>query len=302
MYQTRIVGINDNWSVPSTNRNLSVLGFSEGTYSIEVRAREDGNLWSNPLLVRLHVGKPWYRTWWAVSLFIGAGFLTVVMATQIHNNNLIRQKRNLQKIVEERTEQVNQQKNEIIEQQKKIIQQKEELIVKNEAVYKSQQALVEADMNYLQLKEKQLQDQIEYKNKQITTHALNILQKNETLKNLRGQLEEIVKNSHKISVTEIRKTVKTIDESFRLDKDWEDFKFYFEQIHTGFYSKLNISYPDLTPLELRHCALIRLNLTLSECASILGISNDSIKVSRTRLRKKLNMDPNQSLTEFIMGI
>ncbi|HEX5170815.1 MAG TPA: hypothetical protein VFW11_16690, partial [Cyclobacteriaceae bacterium] len=99
-----------------------------------------------------------------------------------------------------------------------------------------------------------------------------------------------------------RKTVKTIDESFKLDKDWDDFKFYFEQIHTGFYSKLNVSYPELTPLELRHCALIRLNLTLAECASILGISNDSIKVSRTRLRKKLDLAPNQSLTEFIMGI
>jgi DNA-binding CsgD family transcriptional regulator len=161
---------------------------------------------------------------------------------------------------------------------------------------------VEADMNYLQLKEKQLQDEIEYKNKQITTHALNILQKNETLKHLRGQLDDIVKNSHKISISEIRKTMKIIDESFRLDKDWEDFKFYFEQIHTGFYSRLNLNYPDLTPLELRHCALIRLNLNLSECASILGISNDSIKVSRTRLRKKLKLNPNQSLTEFVMGI
>jgi DNA-binding CsgD family transcriptional regulator len=302
MYQSRIIGINENWSAPSTNRTLSVLEFPEGNYQVEIRAREDGKLWSSPMMFKLAIDKPWYRTWWAIAGFFIGGFLVVIVATHIHNNNLIRQKKKLQKIVEERTEQVNQQKNEIIEQQKRLIQQKEELLAKNEAVYKSQQALVEADMNYLQLKEKQLRDQIEYKNKQITTHALNILQKNETLNHLREQLEEIVKNSHKISMTEIRKTVKTIDESFKLDKDWEDFRLYFEQIHTGFYAKLNISYPDLTPLELRHCALIRLNLTLAECASILGISNDSIKVSRTRLRKKLNLDANQSLTEFIMGI
>lgn len=302
VYQSRITGIDKDWSIPSANRNLNVLGFSEGSYDLEVRAREDGKLWSPPLTLHFRIDKPWYRKWWAILLFIGAGIATVILATRIHNNNLIRQKRNLQKIIEERTEEVNRQKNEIIEQQKKLIHQKEELIAKNEAVYKSQQALNEADMNYLQLKEKQLQDQIEYKNKQITTHALNILQKNETLRELKGQLEDIVKNSHKISVQEIRKTVRTIDESFKLDKDWEDFKLYFEQIHTGFYAKLTINYPDLTPLELRHCALIRLNLTLSECASILGISNDSIKVSRTRLRKKLNLDPNQSLSEFILGI
>ena len=270
MYQTRILGIDKNWTLPSSNRTLNVLGFSEGKYTIEMRAREDGKLWSEPRSITLEISKPWYRTWWAMGLFVFTGFATVVIATQVHNNNLIRQKKKLQKTVDERTEQVHQQNNEMIEQQKKLIQQKEELIAKNEAVYKSQQALVEADMNYLQLKEKQLQDQIEYKNKQITTHALNILQKNETLKHLRAQLEEIVKSSNKISIGEIRKTVKTIDESFKLDKDWDDFKFYFEQIHTGFYAKLNISYPELTPLELRHCALIRLNLTLAkfECASI----------------------------------
>jgi len=253
-------------------------------------------------LIPVNISMPWYRTWWAIVIFAAFGVITVIVATQIHNANLIRQKRNLTKIVEERTAEINRQKNEIIEQQKKLIQQKEELIAKNEAVYRSQQALAEADLNYMQLKEKQLQDQIEYKNKQITTHALNIIQKNESLRELKNQLEGVVRNNHKISSIEIRRTLRVIDESFKLDKDWEDFSLYFEQIHTGFYSKLKLSYPELTPLELRHCALIRLNLTLAECASIMGISNDSIKVSRTRLRKKLSLEANQSLTRFILGI
>ncbi|HTJ53088.1 MAG TPA: triple tyrosine motif-containing protein, partial [Cyclobacteriaceae bacterium] len=233
-YQSKIKGIDSDWSAPSLNRNLNVLGFSEGTYTLEVRARENGKLWSEPLAFTFEVSKPWYRTWWALLLFVALAIVTVVVSTNIHNNNLIRQKKTLQKTVEERTDEVNRQKNELIEQQQKLIQQKEEIIAKNEAVYKSQQALNEADMNYLQLKERQLQEQIEHKNKQITTHALNILQKNETLTDLRNQLEEIVKNSHKISITEIRRTLKTIDESFKLDKDWDDFKLYFEQIHTGF--------------------------------------------------------------------
>jgi DNA-binding CsgD family transcriptional regulator len=302
VYQTKITGIDKDWSAPSASRNLSVLEFSQGNYVLEVRAREDGKLWSKPLAFHFEIGKPWYSTWWAILIFIACGVVVVMVATSIHNTNLIRQKRNLQRTVEERTNELNRQKNEMIEQQTKIIQQKEEIISKNEAVYKSQQALNEADMNYLHLKEKQLQDQIDYKNKQITTHTLNILQKNESLNALKKQLEDMVKNAGKIPVTEIKKTLKTIDESFKLDKDWDDFKLYFEQIHTGFYAKLKISYPELTPLELRHCALIRLNLTLAECASILGISNDSLKVSRTRLRKKLNLSPNQSLTDFIIEI
>ena len=190
----------------------------------------------------------------------------------------------------------------MIEQQEKIIKQKEELLEKNQAILKSQQALHEADMNYLHLKEKQLEEQIEYKNKQITTHTLNIIQKNETLKDLKEQLESLIKKSDDKTTTEIKRTIKLIDESFKLDKDWDDFKLYFEQIYTGFYSKLQVTYHDITTLELRHCALIRLNLTIQECASILGISPDSIKVSRNRLRKKLNLPANQSLTDFIMSI
>lgn len=302
VYQTKILGIDSDWSASSENRNVNILGFSEGDYTLQIRAREDGKLWSEPLSFRFTVSKPWFRTWWAIVLFSGTALIVIIASVKIHNNNLIRQKRTLQQIVDERTEEINRQKNELIEQQRKIILQKQELIEKNEAVYKSQQALNEADMNYLQLKEKQLREQIDYKNKQVTTHALNIIQKNETLKDLRAKLEEIVKKPERLSVVELRKTLRLIDESFRLDKDWDDFKLYFEQVHTGFYAKLKINYPDLTTQELRHCALIRLNLTIAECASVLGISHDSAKVSRTRLRKKLHLDPNQSLTDFILGI
>ena len=122
------------------------------------------------------------------------------------------------------------------------------------------------------------------------------------LKELRERLEEIVKATDGAPHNELKKLLKIIDESFRLDKDWEEFKLYFEQIYTGFYAKLKINYPELTNQELRHCALIRLNLSNNECASILGISPNSIKVSRTRLRKKLNLENHHSLTDFVMGI
>jgi hypothetical protein len=91
MYQTRIVGIDNEWSFPSTNRNLNVVGFSEGKYTIEIRAREDGKLWSDLSHLTLVIDKPWYRTWWAMILFIGSGLSTILLATKIHNNNLIRQ-------------------------------------------------------------------------------------------------------------------------------------------------------------------------------------------------------------------
>lgn len=301
-YQTRILGMDDEWSGAAPNRNISIIGFEEGDYTLEVRARMTGRLWSAPVQRTFSVANPWFRTWWAYLLFAGLLVGFTVISVKIYNKRLIRQKKKLQMIIEARTAEINRQKNEIIEQKNKIIQQKEELLDKNKAIYESQKALSEADLKYLHLKEKQLQDQIEFKNKQITTHTLNIIQKNTTLKELRNKLELISKSHNGTAHQELKKSLRIIDESFRLDKDWEEFRLYFEQIYTGFYAKLKVNYPELTTHELRHCALIRLNLSNAECASILGVSADSVKVSRSRLRKKLKLPPHGNLTDFIISI
>jgi AraC family chitin signaling transcriptional activator len=302
LYQTRLRGAEKNWSEPTPNSSISIFGFSEGTYTLQVRARDMGYLWSEPMEFTFVVAAPWYKSWWAILLFLLAGVALIMASVKVYHFHLINQKRKLQKVIEKRTHEINLQKNEIIEQKNKLIQQKEELIEKNNTVYKSQKALSEADLKFMHLKEKQLQDQIEYRNKQITTHTLNIIQKNEMMQELRNQLEKSIKASNGTPQNELRKMLKLIDESYRLDKDWEDFKLYFEQIHTGFYAKLKVNYPDLTNQELRHCALIRLNLSNAECASLLGISPGSIKVTRTRLRKKLNLENHQSLTDLVMGL
>ena len=301
-YQTRVMGYDESWSTPSSNSNLSILGFSEGIYTLQIRAKKGGRLWSDPTSVSFKISEPWFLKWWSIALFfLGAGMI-VLLTVQIHNRNLIRQKRKLHAVIDRRTQEIQNQKNEIINQQERLIKQKEELLQKNQVIHDSEQARDKAELNFLHLKEKQLEEQIEYKNKQITTHALNILQKNESLKELRVEINAILEKPEKQMITELKKTLKLIDGSFKLDKDWEDFKLYFEQIYTGFYAKLKVNFPDITNSEMRHCALIRLNLPIAECASILGISHDSVKVSRSRLRKKLGLQQNQNLSEYIMSL
>ncbi len=301
VYQTKIIGLDKEWSDPSSNTSISVLGFTEGNYSISVRARDDGSLWSDATEVSFIIAAPWYKAWWVIGLALIAFVLVIVGTIKLYYLNLIRQKKKLKLIIENRTREINLQKNEIIEQQNKIIHQKEELLEKKAAVFNTQKALSEADLNYLHLKKKQLDDQIEYRNKQITTHTLKIIQKNEMLKGLWDQLELIINTPDGVSQKELRKLQKTIDDSFRHDKDWDEFKIYFEQVFTGFYAKLKVNYPDLSNQELRHCALIRLNLRTAECASVLGISAASIKVTRNRLKKKLNLQPEESLGDFLIS-
>lgn len=85
------------------------------------------------------------------------------------------------------------------------------------------------------------------------------------------------------------------------DTDWQSFKVYFEKVHPNFSAKLRKSFPAITEAEERLFLLLKLNLRTKEIAAILGISNDSVKKNRTRLRKRLSLFAEQDLIEFIQS-
>jgi len=101
---------------------------------------------------------------------------------------------------------------------------------------------------------------------------------------------------------ELQKLENIVDYSFNLDEDWEEFQHYFEEVHSGFFDALKTEYPALTPNELRLAALAKLNLSIKETATIMGITPNSVKTARYRLRKKLKMETEENLTEFMMEI
>ena len=80
----------------------------------------------------------------------------------------------------------------------------------------------------------------------------------------------------------------------------KDFDLHFVQIHPDFYQKLLDDFPRLTQNELRLCAFIKSNLSVKEIATINGISAESVKTARKRLRKTLNITGEDvSLLEFL---
>jgi DNA-binding CsgD family transcriptional regulator len=82
----------------------------------------------------------------------------------------------------------------------------------------------------------------------------------------------------------------------------EEFEVRFQEVYTGYYTKLNTKFPDLTPNELRLCAFFRLNMTTKEIAAITYQSTNSIVVARYRLRKKLGLEKEENLVGFLSKI
>jgi tetratricopeptide (TPR) repeat protein len=174
-----------------------------------------------------------------------------------------------------------------------------ELAEKEKILTDQQKELLEAELKTRQLQQDQLKQELEFKNKELTTYTLNLIQKNEVLEELRTALEQQDRSNGQSAITNILQKVKY---SAHLDKEWDGFKRYFEQVHTGFFDSLLAQYPELSAADLKLCALLKLNLETKEMASLLGISPDSVKVSRSRLRKKLNLEAEQNLTLFLTAL
>lgn len=275
-YQTRLIGTDTSaWKNLYNENNLILSALAPGNYTFQVRAQQHGGfLWSEPNSFSFEIASPWYQKWWGISLFLIAFFFLFIAAVRVYNWRLLQQKKWLESVVTERTKEINRQNKQIIEQNEK----------------------------YRKLKEKQLQEQIEYKNKQLTIYTLHLIQKNESLKELQLEINKAIRHSDRKDHGDLRHFGSLIDYSFRKDDEWEKFKLYFESVHSGFFENLLQLHPTLSPQELRLCALIRLNLSIQETATILGISAESVKTARSRLRKKMDLNSQESLVDHIMKL
>jgi ligand-binding sensor domain-containing protein/DNA-binding CsgD family transcriptional regulator len=274
-YQTRVLGLDSTWSSTTSNTNFLWTALSAGDFTFQIRAQQkSGMLWSYPVSLKFSISLPWYQKWWVISLLIFGSMLLFYWFARLYNFNLIRQKKQLESIIKERTKQISDQKNEIIEQNK----------------------------NYRLLQEKQFEDKLKYKNKQLTTFTLHLIQKNEALKELQTKIYTSMRTTDKSSFKTFKSLLETIDYSFRNDDEWEKFQLFFEEVHAGFFENLKSNNHNITAQDLRHCALIRLNLSITEVATIMGISSESVKTSRFRLRKKMDINSQQELVDYIMKI
>lgn len=88
-------------------------------------------------------------------------------------------------------------------------------------------------------------------------------------------------------------------ESLFLDGDREVFGYYFEDQHKGFYEALKRVAPSLTNNDLRLCSLTRMRLSLKETADVLNLSVDAVKSGRYRVRKKLDLEADVNLSDFL---
>ncbi len=154
---------------------------------------------------------------------------------------------------------------------------------------------LETQQEMMRLRNEKLRSDIQSKNKELATSTMSIIKKNEFLNTLKKELQ----NS---DAQNIKKVLTIIDKNLNNTDDWKMFQEAFNNADKDFLKKIKKIHPTLTPNDLRLCAYLRLNLSSKEIAPLLNISPRSVEVKRYRLRKKMNLAHESSLTNYILEI
>ena len=168
---------------------------------------------------------------------------------------------------------------------------------------KSKTAKAQLKKDKLEMEKNHLNQEIIYKNKELTTKMIYLIEKNEFIASIARKLDGIrkyVKRDEKLRIM-VQQIINELKQNIS-SKTWDEFEIRFMEVHEEFYQSLNETYPGLTPNEKKLCAFLRLNMTSKEISAITHQSVKSINTARFRLRKKMQIPRDENLISFLANL
>ncbi len=152
------------------------------------------------------------------------------------------------------------------------------------------------------LDRERLERDMELKNRELTATTMLLAQKNDVLRELFNKVKEMKSMPESRRTTRLRELLLTLEDHITSRQTWEAFEQHFTQIHGTFYTSLLELCRELSPAELKVCALIKLNLTMKEIAALLAVTVMTVKKHRYNIRRKLGLEEGENLSTFIAGL
>jgi DNA-binding CsgD family transcriptional regulator len=151
---------------------------------------------------------------------------------------------------------------------------------------KEEQLRLRAEQQLLETQQQQLQ-------KEMMANVLQMEHKKEVF----SQLKEKLNDNHELNINRIW------NEELLLDNDFNEAKLHIQQIHPDFFGLLNEkAQQKLTPLDLKLCAYLHLQMDTKKIASIMHIEPKSVRMSRYRIKQKLGLGKEDDLNVFLQKL
>lgn len=263
-YQFLLEGFQEEWSEWSIKPTINFKNLPPGDYVFKVHAKIGNTLSENTITYSFTILKPWYRTNAAVFIYIIIFIVIAYFVNRAYKNYYHSQKEKL------------------IEENNRLLEIKE----------------LETEQQLMKIKNQQLEQDFESKNRELAASTMNLIKKNELL----SEIKEDLKRNSEAGNTNVKSVISTINKNISEEDTWNIFKDAFNNADKDFLKKVKNLHSSLTPNDLRLCAYLRLNLSSKEIAPLLNISVRSVEIKRYRLRKKMDLPHEQGLVEYILSI
>lgn len=277
LYTYKLSGVDNEWSATSSNTIKEYTNLQAGSYIFELKAFINGDaIPDKATILSFRINPPWYKSSIAYSIYFICLFILLYI---LYKKTICKQK----KIIYQKGE-------ELIAQSKR---HEEETESKNREIY--------------ELQNENLRNRLRYKTQEVNGHLLNIVRKNELLVNIKKSALTISKaiddgKQENIIRQKVMGLISQINSSLEHDNDFDVFQSNFDTIHQNFFKILDEKYPQLSRNDKILCAYLKMNLSSKEIAPLLNISIRGVEVNRYRLRKKMNLDRDVNLSEYMNNL
>ncbi|MDN3584813.1 ligand-binding sensor domain-containing protein [Mucilaginibacter flavus] len=279
-YSYYLEGFDKEWSTWSKKTEKDYTNLSAGTYTFKVKARNHQNNESAVSYYTFTINPPWYLSIWAFIVYVMAFAYLLYYVYRMQEKRHIR----------------NQEKELLIQRQKNEEEQKQ-------MAYLHQLELERSEKELVKLKNEKLESEIEFKNSELASSAMSLVQKKEFILKVKDELQRINKSGKDVvEAVEIKKILRLLSEEKKVNEEWEQFSIHFNKVHADFLTVIKERYPSINQQELKLSAYLIMNLSSKEIAQLMAISVRGVEISRYRLRKKLQIPTEINLFEFLFEI
>ena len=174
---------------------------------------------------------------------------------------------------------------------------------RKEGDLKHQNAILklESDVeNKLKLQEYEkhiLELQVQTKASEVAGKSLSIVKQTELIDSIQKILET------EMEVNQIKNKIKKSIKINAINKnEWQSFENNLMKSNEEFVQKLIAKYPNLSSKDVKLCIYLKMNLSSKEIAPLMNISFRSVELYRYRLRKKINLNQEDSLYKLMINL
>jgi len=270
LYQFRL-NDSDTWSGWSSDHSAKFINLNGGNHMFEVRAKV-GDVLTDTRSLSIRVAVPWHRSWPAIGIYL---VLATLLVYVVH----YRKKRSLEK-----------------QKETFVLQEQNALRLQAEA---HKQEIILLEQERLQAEYNALKKNLRSKTIELAKQARENEEKNRLLLSLKEKSAMAQENPSLFKTK--WKEMERLLESYIKAED-QIFEMQLDELHQEFFKKLKTRFPGLSEHDLRLCAYLKIGVDSKEVAEILHIQPSSFYISRSRLRKKLDLKADETLYDFLNSV